>query len=260
MIKAKRSPESLVEYLLLAIAALGAGFIDAVAGGGGLIQIPALFAAYPNQIPAAILGTNKLPALLGTSSAALRYARQVRINWRIAGPATLAAPLGGWCGAWTVSVASPELVRPLIPVLLVLMAIYTYLKKDLGGQHAPRYSGTPAMLAAAGVGLALGFYEGFLGPGMGALLIFAFVRIFGFDFLNASATSKIVNVVSNVASLAYFGSHGHVWWTLGLWMALFNIAGNLLGSRLAIKNGAGFVRQVFLLVVSCLVVKLVLAG
>ena len=249
-----------MEYLLLAIAALGAGFIDAVAGGGGLIQIPSLMAVFPGHHPAQLIGTGKLPAGLGTGSAAWRYARHVQLDWRVVGTATVAALFGAWGGAWTLSVSSPEVVRPLIPVLLVFMAIYLMVKKDLGGEHRPRLATGPALVAAVGVGLALGFYEGFLGPGMGAMLIFAFVRIFGFDFLHASASSKVVNFCSNLASLAYFGSHGLVWWQLGLWMAVFNILGNQLGSRMALKRGAAFVRQVFLLVVTALIAKLVIAG
>jgi uncharacterized membrane protein YfcA len=243
------------DFTLLACAAFVAGLVDAVVGGGGLIQIPAIFAVFPKEVPATLLGTNKLAAMFGTTVAAVKYARRVPVAWSTAAPAAVTAFALSFVGAWTVTRVPGDFVRSLLPLILVAVAVYTYKKKDLGAIHAPMHSGAKERLLAMGIGAAIGFYDGFFGPGTGSFLLFLFVRFFGFDFLSASAAAKVVNVACNMSALLWFGYSGHLLWQLGLLMAVCQIAGSLIGTRLALKHGSGFVRKLFLVVVSLLIVK-----
>jgi uncharacterized membrane protein YfcA len=245
----------MIDVVWLGGAAFAAGLVDAVVGGGGLVQLPAMFSLLPKEAPATILGTNKLAAIFGTGSAAVDYARRVRVAWSTAAPAAAAAFLLSFAGAWTVTRVPADFVRALLPVILVAVAVYTFMKKDLGSVHAPVHSGLAERYWAIGIGAAIGFYDGFFGPGTGSFLIFLFVRFFGFDFLSASAAAKIVNVACNFSALMWFGYSGHILWQLGLTMAGCQIVGSLTGTRLAMKYGSGFVRKVFLFVVSALIVK-----
>lgn len=244
-----------MEYLILCIAAFGAGLIDAVVGGGGLIQVPALFAAMPATSPAMLLGTNKLAGVWGTGAAAVNFARRVKVQWSTAVPAALSAFALAFAGAYTVTRIPPDFLRKLLPFILVAVALYTLKKKDFGSVHAPLHDGRKERAIAISIGGSIGFYDGFFGPGTGSFLIFLFVRFFGFDFLAASAVAKVVNVACNLAALLWFWYSGHLLWQIGLTMAACNVAGSLVGSRLAIRKGSGFVRQIFLLVVSALILK-----
>ena len=245
----------MLDFTLLACAAFLAGLVDAVVGGGGLIQIPAMFALLPKEVPATLLGTNKLAAMCGTTVAAARYARRVKVAWSTAAPAAFAAFALAFVGAWTVTRVPGDFVRSLLPLILLAVAVYTFKKKDFGSVHAPVHSGNKERWLALGVGASIGFYDGFFGPGTGSFLIFLFVRFFGFDFLGASAAAKIVNVACNVSALLWFGYSGHLLWQLAAMMAVCQIAGSLIGTRLALKHGSGFVRKLFLVVVSVLIVK-----
>jgi uncharacterized membrane protein YfcA len=239
----------------LAVAALLAGFIDAVAGGGGLVQVPALFAALPAEAPATIFGTNKGSSIFGTANAAWRYSRRIALPWEIALPAALAAFCCSFLGAATVAWLPREVVRPLVLVLLVAVVVYTVLKPDFGDRPVRRVSAEYARPLALTVGAVLGFYDGFFGPGAGSFMIFAFVGLFGMDFLRASSAAKVVNLATNAAALAFFVPTGHMLWATALTMAVFNVAGALVGARLAIKHGSGFVRWVFLMVSTVLIGK-----
>lgn len=241
---------------VLGVAAFCAGFVDAVVGGGGLIQIPALFAAFPGAAPATLFATNKLASIVGTGSAAVQYGRRVPIPWRVAVPGVGAALIGAWYGAKAVALMRPEVLRPLILVLLVAVAIYTFVRKDLGARASELPHGLRPALSAVGIGLGIGFYDGFFGPGTGSFLIFLFIRLLGMDFLRASVTAKILNVATNLATIVFFVFHVEVMWQLGLTMAVCNLVGALVGSRTALRYGAGFVRKMFLAVVSVLIGKL----
>ncbi|MGZ5199463.1 MAG: TSUP family transporter [Telluria sp.] len=245
----------MIEFAFLGGAAFVAGLVDSVVGGGGLIQVPAIFAALPKEVPATLLGTNKLASVCGTGSAALSYARRVRVAWSTAAPGALAAFVASFFGAWTVTRVPADFVRGLLPFVLVAVAVYTFRKKDFGSIHSPLHSGLKEMLLATLLGGAIGFYDGFFGPGTGSFLLFLFVRFFGFDFLSASAAAKVVNVGSNLSALIWFGYSGHVIWQLGALLAVCQIGGALVGTRLALKHGTAFVRQLFLVVVSVLIVK-----
>ncbi len=242
-------------YLMLAAAALLAGLVDAVVGGGGLIQVPALFSVFPQAAPASLFGTNKLASICGTAMAARTYWRRFPIDWYLVGPASLAALVFAFAGAWAVTAFPPTLVRKLLPFILLLVAIYVLRRKDFGMMHVPRPNGWSKAVLAFGIGAAIGAYDGFFGPGTGSFLVFLFVRCFGLDFLRASAAAKIVNVVCNFAALAWFIPAGQPMWELGLLMAACNIAGSMMGVRLAVTQGASFVRKLFLLVVGGLILK-----
>lgn len=240
---------------MLIFAAFLAGTIDAIVGGGGLVQIPALFAVHPGESAATLFGTNKCASVVGTANATWRYARQVRMPWRTILPAALAAFAFSYLGAASVAWLPKNAIRPMILVLLVFAAVYTFKRKNFGLNHQPAHRGHRELLYAVLLGGVIGFYDGFFGPGTGSFLIFLFVRFFGFDFLHASAGAKVVNVATNLAALAYFVPHGYVLPLLATAMALANVSGSQAGAWLALKHGSTFVRQVFLLVVSVLIVK-----
>lgn len=249
-----------MDYLILAIAAFAAGMIDAVVGGGGLIQLPALFSVFPNAAPATLLGTNKLSGVWGTTAAAAGFARKVKVRWSTAVPAAFAAFVLSFVGAFTVTHVPADFIRKLLPFILIAIAIYTFRKKDFGSVHAPLHTGGKERVLAILVGGSIGFYDGFFGPGTGSFLVFLFVRFFGFDFLGASAAAKVVNVACNTAALLWFGYSGHLLWQLGLMMAVCNVLGSLTGIRLAVRHGSGFVRKLFLIVVGVLICKTLYDG
>jgi len=244
-----------MEILIVSIASLFAGLIDSIVGGGGLILVPALFATFPSSPPATLFGTNKCASVWGTSIATLQYARRVDMRWRVLIPAALFALVGGFSGAWTVTQVNPDFLRRFLPVVLSAVFIYTLAKKNLGHVHAPLHPLGREIAIACLIGAIVGWYDGFFGPGTGSFFIFLFVRILGYDFLNASAAAKLLNVAANGAALLLFASKGHVWWQLGLIMAGANITGSLIGTRLALKHGPSFVRRIFVVVVGCLILK-----
>lgn len=243
------------ELLAVALAAGLAGFVDAIVGGGGLVLVPALFALYPLAPPATLLGTNKGGAVWGTAWATLQYARRVSLRWGSLWPAVAAALAGSFAGAWAVTLASADGLKRALPFVLAAVLAYTLARKDMGRHHAPRFEGAREAVLAAGIGAAVGFYDGFFGPGTGSFFVFLFVRALGYDFLHASASAKLLNTATNAAALALFAFKGHVWWHLALVIALANVIGSLLGTRLALKHGAGFVRGVFIAVVAALIGK-----
>ena len=233
-----------------------AGFVDAVAGGGGLVSVPALFVLLPAAtLPATVLGTNKLVSFAGTTAATLRYLRAVRLDPRVVGPAAVAAPLASALGSWTVRLANPAVFRPLVAVLLVGVAVYTFTRKDFGTLRAPRFGPGTRLVLSGVVGAVIGFYDGFIGPGTGSFLIFSFIGLFGCDFLLASASAKVINWATNAGSLAVFIPSGNVLYRLALPMAACNVLGSILGARLAILKGSGFVRALFLAVVTAVIGK-----
>jgi len=243
------------DLALVAAASAAAGCVDAIVGGGGLVLVPALFSVYPAAAPATLFGTNKSAAVWGTGWAAWQFTRRVTLNWRAMGPAVLAALLGSLAGAWTVTLISADGLRRVLPFVLLAVLVYTVRRKDLGRQHQPLASRRREAVLAGGIALTVGFYDGFFGPGTGSFFVFLFVRLLGYDFLHASASAKLLNTATNVAAVVLFGIKGHVWWQVALVLALANVAGSLLGTRLALRHGAGFVRAVFIAVVSLLILK-----
>jgi len=228
-----------MDILLVSLMSALAGFVDAVVGGGGLILVPALFAAYPTAHPASLLGTNKSASVWGTLFAAWQYNRRVTLAWRALLWASLVAFAGSWAGAYLLTLVSPYYLRQALPAVLIALLVYTLWHKQLGQSHAPRFQARQQAVYMALIGGAIGFYDGFFGPGTGSFLVFLLVRVLGFDFLHASAHSKV----------------SHVWWHIGIPLALANVAGSSLGSRMALKHGAVFVRWLFILVVAALALK-----
>lgn len=244
-----------MELLIVSLASLFAGFVDSIVGGGGLILVPALFATFPGAHPATLFGTNKGASVWGTGFATWQYSRRVPMRWRALWPAASAGLVGSLAGAWLVTVVSPQFLRQLLPGVLLAVLLYTLFKKELGRDHAPVFAGRREQWMGVAIGLVMGFYDGFFGPGTGSFLVFLFVRVLGYDFLNASAAAKLVNTATNLSALALFVVKGHVWWHFVLAMALANVLGSLAGTRMALRHGTGFVRIVFMLVVSALILK-----
>ncbi|MFM9880136.1 MAG: sulfite exporter TauE/SafE family protein [Burkholderiaceae bacterium] len=244
-----------MEWLIVTSASLAAGFVDAIVGGGGLILVPALFATFPSAHPATLFGTNKAASVWGTALATWQYSRRVELRWGALLPAVAVSFAAAFAGAWAVTVVSPTLLRLVLPFVLLAVLVYTVVRKEMGHHHTPRYQGRAEAVVACTVGALIGFYDGFFGPGTGSFLVFLFVRWLGYDFLHASASAKLLNVATNLAALALFAYKGHVWWHFAVAMALANLVGSWLGTHLALKHGAGFVRVVFIGVVAALIFK-----
>jgi uncharacterized membrane protein YfcA len=246
---------SIGDLVQLCAFAFLAGFIDSIVGGGGLIQLPALFIFASQYEHPMIFGTNKLSSFCGTSVATLQYARRIEIDWRIALLTAAFAFAFSFLGASTVSVLPKEILRPLVLVLLMAVGVYTMLNKNFGASHMPKLNKNRANGYASILGACIGFYDGFFGPGTGSFLIVAFIGVFGYDFLRASATAKVVNFSTNLAALSYFAPTGNVIFALGFTMGAFNIVGAIFGARLAILKGSSLVRALFLFVIGAMILK-----
>ena len=248
---------SLPVLALLMLAALLAGFVDAVVGGGGLITVPALMIGLPpgTGLPI-LLGTNKVVAVTGATMAAGKFLRAGTLAWREMVTPVLASALGATGGVWLTYRVHGDFLRPVMLGLLVIMLAFTLLKPDLGHLHAPRYGLAHQRGLAALIALVLGFYDGFFGPGVGSLLIFVFVAVLGFDFLRASALAKSVNWASNITAMGLFVWQGSWLPGIALSMALANGAGGYLGAHVALSRGSRWVRGVFILVVGALILRL----
>ena len=247
---------SVLTFLFLALASGFAGFVDAVAGGGGLVQLPALLIGISNKPIPMILGTNKIPSIFGTSSAAASYFKKVRPDLRLTLSMAIPALIGSVEGAHLASHFPTSVFHPLILILLVLVGVYTWRKPNLGLNENLRYSASTRLWIVAACGLLIGFYDGLFGPGTGTFLVFLLVIVVGYEFLKASATAKLVNISTNFGAIVTFQITGHIWWKLGLALAFANVTGALIGSRLAIRGGSPLVRKIFLLVVAALIAKL----
>jgi hypothetical protein len=246
----------MLELSSLVLIAFAAGLIDAAVGGGGLVQVPGIMAVLPGQAAATLFGTNKFATIFGTGAATWRYSRSVDIAWRLVLPAAFTAFVFSFIGATVVSYIPKDWMRPLVLVMLMMMLGYTLRKKDFGALHKPAHVGRRELTIALAIGGAIGFYDGFFGPGTGSFLIFLFIRFFGFDFLRASASAKVVNVATNLAALSFFIPHGNVLYHYAIPMAAANIGGAVIGSRLAMKGGTVFIRKLFICIVIVLITKL----
>lgn len=247
---------SLVNFLFLALASGFAGFVDAVAGGGGLVQLPALLIGISNKPIPLILATNKIPSIFGTSSAAASYFKKVRPDLRLTASMAIPALIGSVLGAHLASRFPTTVFHPLILTLLVLVGLYTWRKPELGLNERLRYTHRQRLWIVAACGLLIGFYDGIFGPGTGTFLVFLLVIVVGYEFLKASATAKLVNIATNFGAIVTFQITGHIWWKLGLALAVANVSGAVIGSRLAIRGGSPLVRKIFLIVVAGLIAKL----
>jgi uncharacterized protein len=245
-------------FFLLA-ASFFAGFIDSIAGGGGLIQLPALLIGLPKSETAEVLGTNKLSSVFGTSTAAVLYRKQIKPDPKVLIAMGVPALLGSAGGAMLASKIPTSSMRPMVLVLLIIVAIYTWFKPDLGKFENLRHLPRRRVQIAALAGVIIGFYDGIFGPGTGSFLMLILVASLGYAFITASAIAKVVNVATNVGAIMVFGINGAVIWQIGIIMGVANISGAVIGARLAIKGGSTLVRKVFLLVTVALIVKVGIA-
>ena len=246
---------SIEVLIFLALASGFAGFVDAMAGGGGLIQLPALLIGLPNKELPLILGTNKVPSIFGTAAAARNYFKNIKpdipLTVSMMGPAFI----GSITGAAFAATVPKEFFKPFIVFLLITVAIYTWRKPALGMNENLKFTHKKRLLFVALIGLLIGFYDGIFGPGTGTFLVFFLVSGIGYAFLKASATAKLVNIATNAGAILSFQLTGHIWWQLGLLLAFANVLGAVIGSRLAIKGGSPLVRKVFLAVIFLLITR-----
>ena len=239
----------------LVVLSFVAGFIDSVIGGGGLIQLPALLINFPKTPLPVLFGTTKIASLAGTSMAALQDSRKIKFNFKLLLLISVFAGLAAFAGARVVSHINVNALRPVVLVILIVIAIYTFFKKELGSVKSHSISWRKQVIRGAAMGLLVGFYDGFFGPGTGSFFVLGFVVLLGFEFVEASAYAKIINCITNIGALVVFISHGSYLLELALLMAVCNIAGNFIGSRMAIKKGNGFVRIFFLIIVMLMIVR-----
>ena len=247
-----------LDLFLLCCSAFLAGLVDSIVGGGGLIQFPALFIFLPKELTASmptIFGTNKLAAVCGTGTAAVQYARRVRIPWHSVLPAAIAAFIFSAAGARVVQMVKSDFLKPVVLVLLLAVALYTYFRKDFGRVHAPRFIAEHERLLAIGAGALIGFYDGFFGPGTGSFLMFVFIGFFGFDFLTASASAKIINVATNIAAITTFAIGGNIIYKIAFTLGACNMLGAVVGTHLAILKGNTFIRWIFLFIVLAMIAR-----
>jgi uncharacterized membrane protein YfcA len=247
---------SLWTYALLALAGLFAGFVDAVVGGGGLVQLPALLVAFPSAAPVQVLATNKLAGTCGTSVSSVTYYRRVRPDPQTFVPLMVVAFLGSAVGALAASQLSRAAFNPLILAALVVVGAYVLLQPDVGRVTDLRFTGHRHTSLVVVTGLVIGFYDGALGPGTGSFFVFTLVGLLGYNFLEASAKARMANWATNVAALLVFAAQGAVMWRVGLVVGVCNLVGSYVGARTAVSRGSRFVRVFFILVVSAFIVKI----
>jgi uncharacterized membrane protein YfcA len=241
--------------IFLAIASGFAGFVDAMAGGGGLIQLPSLIIGLPNKELPLILGTNKVPSIFGTAAAARNYFKNIKPDIPLTLTMMLPAFIGSIAGAAMAAFVPVGFFRPFIVLLLILVAIYTWKKPELGMAENLKFTHSKRLVIVALIGFLIGFYDGIFGPGTGTFLVFFLVSVIGYAFLKASGTAKLVNIATNAGAILSFQLTGNIWWQLGLLLAVANVTGAIIGSRMAIKGGSALVRKVFLAVIFLLIAR-----
>ena len=235
--------------ILLCLAAFLAGFVDAIVGGGGLIQTPVAMILLPNLAVSTLIGSLKIPSFSGTALAARQYLRKVEMNWKLLSIMAIVAFASAFLGSSLLTKVHNDFMKPLLLVVLSLIAIYTFSKKNFGQHQAKNLSHNKQLFLAIIISICIGFYDGFIGPGTGSFLVLAFVSVLGFDFLHASANAKMVNLATNFGSICLFVLKGKIIWAIAIPMAVCNAFGGWIGAKLAIKKGNGFIRIFFLIVV-----------
>ncbi|KAB1154816.1 sulfite exporter TauE/SafE family protein [Flavobacterium luteum] len=235
--------------IVLCLAAFVAGFVDAIVGGGGLIQTPLGLILLPNLPVATVIGTLKIPSFSGTFFAAFQYLKKVKMNWKLLLIMMVLAVPSAFIGSTVLTYVSNDFMKPLLLVVLSLLVIYTYVKKNFGLHAEKFHSSKQQILYAVLISFFIGFYDGFIGPGTGSFLVLAFIVLLGFDFLQASANAKMVNLATNFGSICLFIIKGKIIWMIAIPMAICNAIGGFIGAKLAINKGNTFIRIFFLIVV-----------
>ena len=246
---------TLATIALVVVAGLAAGWVDAVVGGGGLLQLPALLLV-PGITPVQALATNKMGSVFGTTTSAITYYRRAHPDLKTALPMAGVALAGSFGGAVLAASLPSSVFKPIIVAALIVVAVFTATQPTVGELTKLRHSGNRHYITAGAIGAVIGFYDGLIGPGTGSFLIIAMVTLLGYNFLAASAKAKIVNMATNIGALAFFLPHGSLLWGVGLILGLANMTGGYIGARMAVKKGSKFVRIVFLVVVGALIIKL----
>ena len=246
---------SVLTIIALITLSFSAGFIDAVVGGGGLIQLPALLINLSNHPLPILLGTNKIAGLSGTSVAAHQYSKRIQFDYKLLFVISFFSFIASYSGAKAVSYIRVDALKPAVFVILVLIAIYTFLKKDMGSVQTKELTIAKQIGFGSLIGLVVGFYDGFFGPGTGSFFVLGFVVVLGFEFTTASAYAKIVNCVTNISALIVFIRHGNFIFGIAVLMSVCNVLGSITGSRIALKKGNGFVRLVFLVIVTVMILR-----
>ena len=245
-----------INLILVCVFTLIAGFLDAVVGGGGLITIPTLLINFPSVPVPTLFGSNKIASFSGTSIAAYHYSKKIKFNYKILISVVICSAIASFSGARLINRIDVNALKPLIFFILLFIAIYTFLKKDFGNlSEKKRFSENKTILIACILGLFIGFYDGFFGPGTGSFLIMGFVSLLGFDFLEASAYSKVINCITNLSAIIVFISAGQFILELAILLASCNIVGNYLGTKMALRKGNKFIRLIFLLIVSIMILR-----
>lgn len=247
---------STVTIVLLFLAMFAAGFVDAIAGGGGLIQTPAMLLAFPDKNPVTVVGTSKLAAFFGTSTAALKYRKSIKTDPKLLLAMVLPAFIGAGIGARLASSISAQSFKSAIFFMMIAIFIYTLVKPDLGKAQIDKHTPKKLMYIGAAAAFVIGFYDGLIGPGTGTMLMIFLVAVMGFAFVGASAIAKVVNATTNLASIIVVGLSVGILWKLGLALGVANLLGGYTGSHVAIKKGSGFVRFFYLIVTGLLIVRL----
>lgn len=247
---------SVINLALLALAMFASGFIDAIAGGGGLIQTPAMLLSFPDENPVSVVATSKTAAFFGTTTAAIKYRLSIKTNPQLLIAMVIPAFIGACFGSLLASYISPESFKSSIFFMMIAIFIYTLLKPDLGKIHVERHSHRKLMIIGAIAAALIGFYDGLIGPGTGTMLMIALVAVMGFAFVGASAIAKVVNATTNLASIIVVGLKIGIMWKLGILLGLANLVGGYTGSHMAIKKGSGFIRIFYLTVTGILIVRL----
>ena len=242
--------------LLLCIAAFLAGFVDAIVGGGGLIQTPAILILLPSFPVATVIGTIKLPSFSGTLMAALQFLKKVKLQMTLVAIMCVVAFIASMSGSYLLTKVSNDMMKPAILIVLCIVAVYTFIKKNFGQKEANLPSLTTQIIYGIIISLVIGFYDGFIGPGAGSFLIVAFIAVLGYDFLHASAQAKMVNLATNLGSIVLFTIKGKILWGVAIPMAISNALGGVIGARLALKRGNKFIRVFFLFVVVATLMRL----
>lgn len=247
---------SLLNFGLLCLAMFSAGFVDAIAGGGGLIQTPAMLLSFPDRNPVSVVATSKSAAFFGTTTAAIKYRKSIKTDPKLLLAMVVPAFFGACGGALLASHISPNTFKSAIFFMMIAIFIYTLAKPDLGKVNVEKHSSKQLMVIGAIAATIIGFYDGLIGPGTGTMLMIALVAIMGFAFVGASAIAKVVNATTNLASIIVVGIRIGFMWKLGLLLGVANLAGGYVGSHLAIKKGSGFVRTFYLIVTGLLILRL----
>ena len=240
---------------LLCLFAFSAGFVDAIVGGGGLIQTPASLVLLPQFPVATVIGTLKIPAFSGTGLATIQYLRKVKINFRQSLIMCTIAFFSAFAGSEVLTLVSNRYMKPIIFMVLILVSIYTFIKKDFGQHQEKSHSPKKEFFIGILISSIIGFYDEFIGPGAGSFLVLAFITFLGLDFLHASANAKLINLSTNFGSILLFICKGTILWNVAIPMAVCNGLGGMLGARLAISKGNRFIRIFFLLVIFATLVR-----